>query len=129
MNIWSVILESFYQISCRFFTFNWFSECFEQVDRYINFPLLEKSVLHLCICCRRKGKSILMFVWLIEKISHSLSGIEHQVYLLYFSTFSSTTSFFLLKLLHYATMQMTILYILRTKTLILWLADLGMILQ
>ena len=38
---------------------------------------------------------------------------------LYFSTFSSTTSFFLLKLLHYATMQMTILCILRTKTLIL----------
>ena len=39
--------------------------------------------------------------------------------ILYFSTFSSTTSFFLLKLLHYATMQVTILCILRTKTLIL----------
>ena len=48
---------------------------------------------------------------------------------LYFSTFSSTISFFLLKLLHYVTMQKTILRILRTKTLMLWLADLGMILQ
>ena len=41
-----------------------------------------QSILHLCICCRRKGKSILMFVWLIGKISHSLTGIGHQVYLL-----------------------------------------------
>ena len=48
---------------------------------------------------------------------------------LYFSTFSSTISFFLLKLLHYATMQKTTLRILRTKTLMLWVADLGMILQ
>ena len=38
---------------------------------------------------------------------------------LYFLTFSSLTSFFLLKLLFYATMQMTIICILRTKTLIL----------
>ena len=38
---------------------------------------------------------------------------------LYFSTFSSMTSFILLKLLHYAPMQMTILSILRIKTLIL----------
>ena len=27
----------------------------------------EKGVLHLWICCRRKGKCILMFVWLIGK--------------------------------------------------------------
>ena len=36
----------------------------------------------------------------------------------YFSTFLLTISFFLLKLLHFATMQMTILCILQTKTLI-----------
>ena len=36
-----------------------------------------------------------------------------------FSTFPSTTPFFLLKLLHYAAMQKTILCVLRTKTLIL----------
>ena len=49
----------------------------------------KKSVLHLCIFCRRKGKSILMFVSLIGKISHSLTGIEHQVYLLQKFNFSS----------------------------------------
>ena len=48
---------------------------------------------------------------------------------LYFSIFSSTRSSFLLKLLHYTAMQMTIVCILRTKILILRLTDLGMIFQ
>ena len=70
----------FLQISWRFLTFTWLNEYFEWVDRYMNF--LPQSMFHLCICCRRKGKGILMFVCLIEKISHPLTGIGHQVYLL-----------------------------------------------
>ena len=42
----------------------------------------KQKVLHLCICCQGKGKSILIFVWLIGKKSHSLTGSGYQVCLL-----------------------------------------------
>ena len=48
-----------------------------------------------------------------QKISAGLFKAPFLV--LYFSTFSSAISFFLLKLLHYASMKMTILCILWTK--------------
>ena len=73
----------FLQILSRFLTFTWFNKYFEWVDCYMNFlPLRTKVYSIFAFFLRRKGKSILMFVWLIGKISHSLTGIGHQVYLL-----------------------------------------------
>ena len=62
----------FLQISWRFFTFIWFNKYFEWLDRYT-------SSLHLLW---EKRKKYFIFVWLIGKINHSLTGIGHQVYTL-----------------------------------------------
>ena len=51
-----------------------------------------QTILYLCICCRRKGKNMFMFVSLIGKLSHSLTGIGHQVYLLKKFNFSTSYS-------------------------------------
>ena len=70
----------FLQISWRCLTFAWFNEYFEWVDRYMNLLPLRTKVYSICICYRRKGKNMLMFVWLIGKISHFLNGMGHQVH-------------------------------------------------
>ena len=86
-----------------------------------------KTLNHNLLLCKLKAysfnKNALTFIqsyftnrqqkW---EISLANGKGSQQVYpkvpflVLYFSTFSSTTSFFLLKLLHHATMQMTILF-------------------
>ena len=73
----------FLQITWHFLTFTLFNEYFACVDRHMNFlPLRTKVYSIFAFVVGEKEKSILMFVWLIGKISHSLTGIGHQIYLL-----------------------------------------------